>query len=83
MRGQFYKEMSDFVNSKKLKIQNKNGVAEQIGCKIAEEMNNERYSFHHWKKSSPGWVGVKAVLRIAYSNQKLWKTVFNIFGSED
>ena len=47
MRGQFYKEMSDFVNSKKLKIQNKNGVAEQIGCKIAEEMNNERYSFHH------------------------------------
>ena len=48
-------------------------------------MNNERYSFNQWKESSPGmmngwmggWMEVKAILRIAYSNQKRKKKTSN------
>ena len=47
------------------KSQNKDVVAEEIGC----GNNIRQIFFKAWKKSSPGWVGLKANLRNAYSNQ--------------
>ena len=57
MGGQFEKEISQFGYFKKVeKVRIKIEWLKKLAVKIAEEMNNERYSFRHFKKSSPGWV---------------------------
>ena len=55
---------------------NKDGVAEEIGSKNDTVLSKIVWgNFRHWIKSSlgrvGGWMEVKAVLRIAYSNQQI------------